>query len=86
MSKLVKDNDLQKISGGRDTNKRYTFLERQHYRAKNDQDVTIQILFNYIDVPYDTQIDVTYVDQSTRRISNEKIPCWFIDENYDFMY
>lgn len=85
MTDLVKDNDLKYVNGAKDVNKRYTFFTNEFYRGKEDENVIIKILSDYIDVPYNTLIDVTYKDSSIEKESNEKIPCWFIEEFFELI-
>ena len=84
MSNFLKESDLSKATGGADKeNKLYTYYDKQAFKAKQDYHIRITIRGNYINVPKDAEISVTYTDISTKRISNETIYPWFIEEHYD---
>lgn len=83
MASKLDDNDLKKVSGGTiDKTKKYTFYMNQSFKSKTDSYVSISIIGNYINVPYNTEINVFYFDHANNRSSKEHIPAYYIDENY----
>lgn len=84
MNDFLKDCDLSKVTGGSDDeNKLYTYYNNQVFKAKQNQRIRIVIRGDYINVPKDTKISVTYTDINLKRTSNETFYPWFIEMHYN---